>query len=167
MAAEEAVDACELPRPLGKEPEDQPEPENAEDRLAKQILSGLGYCGHYLHFHGGGSSGKAPIICLIAKHGGQISQQELGLHFDLKPGSLSEILSKCEAIGLIERSRSTEDRRQLIVKLTEEGARQAERDQASRIKFRSEAFSALTPKERDQLLTMLNKIRNTWEGLDD
>ena len=102
-----------------------------------------------------------------AKHGGKISQQELGLHFALKPGSLSEILSKCEAIGLIERSRSTEDRRQLIIKLTEEGTRQAELEQAARIKFRSEAFSALTLKEREQLLTMLNKIRNTWEGLDD
>ena len=104
---------------------------------------------------------------LIAKPGGKISQQELGLHFALKPGSLSEILSKCEAIGLIERSRSTEDRRQLIVELTEEGARQAELEQAARIKFRSEAFSALTLEEREQLLIMLNKIRNTWEGFDD
>ncbi|WP_083647950.1 MarR family winged helix-turn-helix transcriptional regulator [Collinsella bouchesdurhonensis] len=167
MTAEKASGACGLPRLLGKDPEDLPEPENAEDKLAKQILSGLGYCGHYLHFHGGGTSGKAPIICLIAKHGGKISQQELGLHFALKPGSLSEILSKCEAIGLIERSRSTEDRRQLIVELTEEGARQAELEQAARIKFRSEAFSALTLEEREQLLIMLNKIRNTWEGFDD
>ena len=167
MTTRETSGACGLPRPLGEEPEDLPEPENAEDKLAKQILNGLGYCGHYLHFHGGGTSGKAPIICLIARHGGKISQQELGLHFALKPGSLSEILSKCEAIGLIERSRSTEDRRQLIVELTEEGARQAELEQAARIKFRSEAFSARTLEEREQLLIMLNKIRNTWEGLDD
>lgn len=167
MTAEKASGACGLPRLLGKDPEDLPEPENAEDKLAKQILNGLGYCGHYLHFHGGGTSGKAPIICLIARHGGKISQQELGLHFALKPGSLSEILSKCEAIGLIERSRSTEDRRQLIVELTEEGVRQAELEQAARIKFRSEAFSALTLEEREQLLIMLNKIRNTWEGFDD
>ena len=68
---------------------------------------------------------------------------------------------------LIERSRSTEDRRQLIVELTEEGARQAGLEQAARIKFRSEAFSALTLEEREQLLIMLNKIRNTWEGFDD
>ena len=159
MTAEEASGTCGLPRPLGKEPEDQPEPENAEDMLAKQILNGLGYCGHYLHFHGGGASGKAPIICLIAKHGGKISQQELGLHFALKPGSLSEILSKCEAIGLIERGAAAI--------YTEEGARQAELEQAARIKFRSEAFSALTLEEREQLLIMLNKIRNTWEGFDD
>ena len=75
------------------EPADVPEAVNGEDKLAKRILSGLGFCGHYMHFHGGGVSGKAPIICLLAKQpGGEMSQQELGMHFDLKPGSLSEIV---------------------------------------------------------------------------
>ena len=82
-------------------------------------------------------------------------------------GILDAAVRTGRGIALIERSRSTEDRRQLIIKLTEEGMRQAELEQAARIKFRSEAFSALTLKEREQLLTMLNKIRNTWEGLDD
>ena len=74
------------------EPADAPEAFNEDDRLAKHILNNLGFCGHHLHFHGGGVSGKAPIICLLAKQpGGEMSQQELGMHFDLKPGSLSEI----------------------------------------------------------------------------
>ena len=80
------------------QPADVPEAVSAEDKLAKRILSGLGFCGHYMHFHGGGVSGKAPIICLLAKQpGGEMSQQELGMHFDLKPGSLSEILSKLKS----------------------------------------------------------------------
>lgn len=27
---------------------------------AKRILQGLGFCGHYMHFHGGGRSGRCP-----------------------------------------------------------------------------------------------------------
>ena len=136
--------------------------------IAKRILSGLGFCGHYMHFHGGGVSGKAPIICLLAKQpGGEMSQQELGMHFDLKPGSLSEILSKLELNGLIERSRNPKDRRQLTIRLTETGRENARIDQAARIRFREQAFSALTHDEREDLAEMLDKIRVTWEELDD
>ena len=141
------------------QPADAPEAVSSEDKLAKRILNGLGFCGHYMHFHGGGVSGKAPIICLLAKQpGGEMSQQELGMHFDLKPGSLSEILSKLELNGLIERSRNPKDRRQLTIRLTETGRENARIDQA---------FGALTHDEREQLAEMLEKIRVTWEELDD
>lgn len=150
------------------EPADVPEAVNEDDRLAKRILNNLGFCGHYMHFHGGGVSGKAPIICLLAKQpGGEMSQQELGMHFDLKPGSLSEILSKLEANSLIERSRNPKDRRQLTIRLTETGWEKARIDQATRIRFREQAFSALTIDEREELAEMLDKIRVTWEELDD
>ena len=99
--------------------------------------------------------------------GGEMSQQELGMHFNLKPGSLSEILSKLEVNGLIERSRNPKDRRQLTIRLTETGRENARIDQAARIRFRERAFSALTHDEREQLAEMLEKIRVTWEELDD
>ena len=150
------------------QPADVPEAVNGEDKLAKRILSGLGFCGHYMHFHGGGASGKAPIVCLLAKQeNGEMSQQELGMHFDLQPGSLSEILSKLECAGIIERSRNPKDRRQLTIRLTEIGWEKARIDQAARIRFREQAFSALNHDEREQLAEMLEKIRVTWEELDD
>ena len=142
------------------QPVDEPETQSKEDRLAKRILHGLGFCGHYMHFHGGGISGKAPIVCLLAKQPtGELSQQELGMHFDLKPGSLSG--------GLIERSRNPKDRRQLTIRLTDAGWEKARVEQAARIRFREQAFSALTHDEREQLAEMLEKIRVTWEELDD
>ena len=156
------------PNELDKEPADLPEARTPEDKLVKRILSGLGFCGHYMHFHGGGVSGKAPIVCLLAKQeNGEMSQQELGMHFDLKPGSLSEILSKLEMGGLIERNRNPKDRRQLTIRLTEAGWKKARVEQAARIRFREQAFSALTHDEREQLAEMLEKIRVTWEELDD
>ena len=46
-----------------------------EEARARHLLTDLGFCGHYLHFHSGGPSGKAPILCLLAKNGGTMSQR--------------------------------------------------------------------------------------------
>lgn len=137
-----------------------------EEARARKILALLGYCGHYMHFHGGGRSGQAPILCTLAKAGGTLSQQELGMRFDLKPGSLSELLSKLEAAGLIERTRNPSDRRQLFVKLTEEGAAKAGQDQGDRLRFRRHAFEVLTTEEQEQLISALEKVRDHWKEYD-
>jgi len=143
-------------------PEDTP-----EEARARAILELLGFCGHYLHFHGGGRSGKASLLCTIAKSGGVMSQQELRMRFELKPGSLSEILAKMEAAGMIERTRSPEDRRQLFVKLTPQGTELAAREQEERSAFRHEASATLSAEEQEQLLGMLQKIRVSWEERRD
>ena len=141
-------------------------PKDPASVRAAAILKGLGYCGHYMHFHGGGRSGRIPILCMIDRHGGQISQQELGSCFELKAGSLSEILSKLEASGLIERTRDPKDRRQLFIHLTDEGCAEAQRAHEARERFRQKAFTALTEEEQEQLIDMLERIRVTWEEID-
>ena len=151
-------------QPEGEAGQATDEATQAADDLARELLRGLGFCG--LHFRNGGMSGRAPIICLIAKRGGQMSQQELGASFELKPGSLSEVLNKMETCGLIERKRNPEDRRQLTVRLTDAGFEQARLEQEGRTKFRAEAFTCLDDAEKLQLLDMLKRIRTRWEELD-
>lgn len=136
-----------------------------EPTRADMIIRGLGYCGHFLHFHGGGRSGREPILCLLHCMGGTMSQQEVGARFELKPGSLSEILAKVETAGLIERTRDPKDRRQLFIHLTEAGEREAQRAVEARQRFRSKAFSNLTVEEQDQLIELLDKVRERWEEL--
>ena len=137
------------------------------ERQCAHILDSLGFCGHYLHVHGGGRSGRAPILCTLRKHGGQMAQRELASRFELKAGSLSEVLAKAEEAGLIERTRDPNDRRQLVVRLTEEGHTQADEDQLDRERFRAEAFSCLTQEERAQLEGELVGIKQHWRSLDD
>lgn len=158
-------------------PEGAPGPGCAEDPycgetdpeiiLAMRIMRNLGFCGHYMHFHRGGRSGRAPILCLLHKNGGQMSQQALGVTFELKPGSLSEILSKLEAAGLIERTRDPRDRRQLFVRLTEQGSETARAEIEAARTFRERAFSNLTVPEREHLADLLDRVRTRWEELDD
>jgi DNA-binding MarR family transcriptional regulator len=96
-----------------------------------------------------------------------MGQRELQECFDLKAGSLSEILSKLECAGLIERTRAEGDRRQLVVRLTETGWAMAEEDRRDRELFERTAFSPLSPAEQEQLLGMLTKIQRHWESNDD
>ena len=121
----------------------------------------------YLSTHTGGFTGYTFLDMTDELPKTAAHWAELGIHFDLKPGSLSEILSKLELGGLIERSRNPKDRRQLTIRLTEAGWEKARVEQAARIRFREQAFSALTHDEREQLAEMLEKIRVTWEELDD
>lgn len=166
-------DNAEMPSATSAEKTDHPShvpahtSDTPDEARARRLLWDLGYFGHYLHFHSGGRSGRAAIICLLAKSGGSISQQELGSHFELKPGSLSEILAKIENAGLIERTRNPEDRRQLFIHLTEKGAAEAAREQEARNRFRQNAFTCLNDDELDHLVEMLEKIRTHWEEMND
>lgn len=136
------------------------------ERQCAHIVDMIGYCGHYMHVNGGGRSGRAPIICAIAKRGGEMPQRALMNLFDLKAGSLSEVLAKIERDGFIERTRDPQDRRQLIIRLTEAGHEQAAFEQARREKFRAEALTCLSKEEKEQLEDMLSRVKEHWKQLD-
>ncbi len=161
-----AADEPAAQQPAAAEPAQAPAP-NVQPAPTREelILRGLGFCGHYLHFHEGGRSGREPILCMLHRAGGSMSQLELGSRFELKPGSLSEILAKIETAGLIERTRDPRDRRALSIHLTEAGEQEALRAIEARKAFRDQAFSNLTVEEQDELVVLLGKIRNRWEEL--
>ncbi len=49
------------------------------------------------------------------------SARDLATHADLTPGTVTQMLDSLEAVGLVERSRSTEDKRVVLTKLTDQG----------------------------------------------
>ena len=160
------------PRPLSPTaPKVLPDPAEAEDAdeelvRASRILANLGFCGHYMHFRRGGRSGRAPILCLLSKNHGVMPQQALGAHFDIRPGSLSEILSKMETSGLIKRTRDPKDRRQLTVELTNMGIEAARLENERRLRFRHRAFDNLSAEEQEALAALLDRVRTRWEDMD-
>ena len=136
-----------------------------ERELVKAIISDLGFCGHYLHCNRGGRSGRGHILFSLYQAGGTRSQREIGEQFDLKPGSLSEILAKLEHDGLVERTRDANDSRRLVVSLTVKGEAEALEEREAREKFRSRCLSCLTPEEQVTLLGYLDRIREHWRSL--
>ena len=75
----------------------------------------------------------------------------------LDTGTLTPMLKKMEAAGLVERKRSKDDERSVIVTITETG--EALRAKASEVPAKMAQCVNLSVEEAKKLLELLNKIR--------
>ncbi|MGL5174473.1 MAG: MarR family winged helix-turn-helix transcriptional regulator [Olsenella sp.] len=133
----------------------------------RRLLHDLGYFGHYLHLHAGGRGGKQFVIISLVLHGGEMSQRDLLEHACISSASLSEVLAKLEAEGLVTRTKSEEDRRLLAVALTEAGREKAEEVLEYKNRFEEESFACFDEQERTQLLDYLDRLVRHWHALEE
>lgn len=90
---------------------------------------------------------------------GNKSQKELLKTLSITPASLSEIIKKLEKKELIEKKRSTKDKRIYELTLTDKGKNLLK--EVREIE-RKGAFSSLTEKEKDSLTFILKKLISSW-----
>ena len=86
----------------------------------------------------------------------QVTVKELGAALYLDSGTLTPLLKKMEAKGLITRRRSEEDERSLIVRLTDEG--EALKDRALAVPYQMASCVRLESDEAQELYRILYKI---------
>ena len=127
----------------------------------------LGYFGHFLHLHAGGRSGKQHMLERILNEGGIVGQRELQDTVPISSAALSEVLAKLESEGLVTRTRSQCDKRQLDVSLTQAGQAEAKVCAEKRARFEEEAFSVLSEEERTQLLEVLDRLMGHWQIIEE
>ncbi|SES64172.1 DNA-binding transcriptional regulator, MarR family [Olsenella sp. KH3B4] len=127
----------------------------------------LGYFGHFLHLHAGGRSGKQHMLERILDEGGIVGQRELQDTVPISSAALSEVLAKLESEGLVTRTRSQSDKRQLDVSLTQAGQAEAKVCAEKRARFEEEAFSVLSEEERTQLLEVLDRLMGHWQKIEE
>ena len=70
------------------------------------------------------------LVMLVLWDHGTVSVRELGGHLQLDSGTLSPLLKRLEASGVLTRTRSTTDERSVEISLTEEGERLREQARA-------------------------------------
>ena len=92
---------------------------------------------------------------------GSSNVKELGAALLLDPSTLTPILKKLEAKGLITRKRLPEDERNLTITLTETG--EAMRDMALGIPAKMYDRIGLNKQEGEQLRTLINKVLGNVE----
>jgi DNA-binding MarR family transcriptional regulator len=97
------------------------------------------------------------VLVLVASNPG-LNQKQLGAALDLSAPNLAVILDKLAARGLLERTRSTVDRRSQQLQLTAAGLDLATRAQAISQSMESDALRVLSAAERALLIELLFKV---------
>lgn len=133
---------------------------HAADMNDKLIIN-LRDLGHMMGLLYEGKASQKRIL-IILNESETITQRELTERLGIKPGSASEILSKLESAGLIIRTRNEADRRTTDVCLTDSGRDLAAEAFAQRQKRHEEMFSSLSEEERQELLSLLERVCADW-----
>ncbi|MGN1158659.1 MAG: MarR family winged helix-turn-helix transcriptional regulator [Lachnospiraceae bacterium] len=107
--------------------------------------------------------GSQRRILIILYHSGVLTQRELTRRLGIQPGSVSEVIGKLEASGLIVRTPSRTDHRTTDIALTEEGKAVAQKAAEQREERHRQMFSSLSEKEKTQLLFLLEKVNADWD----
>lgn len=132
-----------------------------EMNIDEKLFALLGRLGRMGHGAFNGKSSQNRILHILSK-AERMTQRELTEQLGIQPGSASEIIKKLETAGLITRQSNSEDRRTVDIALTDAGIAQAE---ASSTQHTNHAlFESLTDGEKQQLLTLLEKLGHDWHN---
>ena len=99
------------------------------------------------------------IAMLVLWEYKEMTVKELGEHLFLDSGTITPLLKKMEAHGLVIRTRSISDERSVIISLSEEGA--ALREKAVGLPAMVGSCVSLSDKEAETLYQLLYKVLNT------
>ena len=123
------------------------------------LIALLGRCGYIADRKSGKQRGQRRILDILACHP-DMSQKALQQQLEIKPGSMSEIMTKLEAKGLICREKDERDHRRMMIRLTEAGRREAQEHREE--PQDEEIFQVLTREEKLQLRELLTKLLVQW-----
>ncbi|MFR0352925.1 MarR family winged helix-turn-helix transcriptional regulator [Streptomyces sediminimaris] len=102
------------------------------------------------------------LVMLVLWEHGELPVKRLGEHLRLDSGTLSPLLKRLEAAGLVRRERSTRDERSVEVRLTGEGA--ALRGRAEQVPRRIAAATGFDVDEIRQLRTRLDELTRALDA---
>lgn len=102
-------------------------------------------------------------ILIIMNEMGETTQTELTERLGVRSASVSEVVGKLEKAGNVVRRQGEDDRRTVILSLTDSGMELARQAQEQRDRRHEEMFSCLTDDEKDSLLALLEKINTDWK----
>ncbi|MCR5229470.1 MAG: MarR family winged helix-turn-helix transcriptional regulator [Solobacterium sp.] len=125
----------------------------------RMITDYLHKCGYYIYHNSPGGQSQTQILLYLLKEG-KVSQKELQEHMKIQSGSVSEVITKLENKGFIQRERDDADRRRVTVSLTKAGKNCAEHRKNSG--SHEICYPLLTEEQKDQLIQLLELTAEGW-----
>lgn len=98
------------------------------------------------------------MLIAIDSFEGGVKQKDLRKELGVSPAAVSEMVSKLEKDGYVERKVDPEDKRATLITLTELGAARAAELADEKNERHEKTFKALNAKEKEQLLKLLEKL---------
>lgn len=118
----------------------------------------------YAMRHDGVDIYKGQYRCLfVLENVDAIAQKELAKLLQIRPTSVSELLSRLEQKGWVQRTASEADKRVILVSLTENGRTEAKRARRENARVHCEMLSPLTAEEKEAFYHILEKIRHFYQ----
>ena len=130
------------------------EPQTTEERLNRRLHQ----CGHYLHHYTAGPR-QTMVISLLQQHG-SMNQKDIQQMLGIQCGSVSELISKLERKGFLERHQDEQDKRKVLISLTQTGKDFEAKPQEEAL---AERYGVLSDEEKEQLSELLEKLLKSWD----
>lgn len=110
--------------------------------------------------------GQPKILEFLREHNG-CTQKEISKGCVLDKSTVTSLLSRMEVMELITRKVPQNDRRHLLVYLTEKGLQWAKRTQATCDQVDACAWRGISEQEQEVFLETFQKVLNNLEQLED
>ena len=115
---------------------------------------------------GGGKASQSRVLHILNHHEG-ITQSQLQEIMGIRQSSISELVQKLEEQNLIVRERSDQDRRQILIFLTDAGREELRANDEERSLQAQQLLNALSEREQEQLSMLLGKLLSDWDMMRD
>lgn len=130
--------------------------------INEKLVHGLLDINHMMRMLYEGKASQSRILIILYEQK-VMTQKDLTEFLGIKPGSVSEILTKLERAKLITRVPSEDDHRTMEISLTDEGEKLAKEAVERRRERHEQMFICLTEDEQKILLLLLEKLDEDWQ----
>lgn len=133
-----------------------------QEEQVRDLVYTLWRCFRFLHKHSeGGKVSQLRVLRVLRRHE-EMTQRQLLDHMAIQQSTLSELLKKMEDQDLIQRTCCPQDRRQVVLRLTEAGREHLEQMEARELSRNVGYLQVLSWEERQTLLELLTKLDASW-----